>query len=360
MIIKKKYIIFLCVLAGFFLAGSIEARVFMVATYNVENFFDLSKDQHEYPEYVPGSRYGWNKKMLNIKATNIAKVIKDMGPDVLALQEIESKNALVFLQHRLRDIGSDYPFYVIADSKSTAVTCAVLSKFPIIDKKEIYVDMPKARNILKVTLDVEGSHFTIFVNHWKSRQGPESERMVYAQALKREIDRLALYTDFILTGDLNSNHNEYLRFKNSARLNNTGGRTGINHVLVTIKDNSMVNESIMMDQADSNRYLYNLWLEIDKKNRWSHRFSKYKNSLDHMIVSKGLYDNKGICYVDNSFNRFDPDYLFHNNRIYRWQRANNQKGKHLGKGYSDHLPIFACFSTKPFRADKKQSKCTLK
>jgi endonuclease/exonuclease/phosphatase family metal-dependent hydrolase len=227
MIIKKKYIIFLCVLAGFFLAGSIEARVFMVATYNVENFFDLSKNQHEYPEYVPGSRYGWNKKMLNIKTENISRVIKDMGPDVLALQEIESKNALVFLQRRLRDIGSDYPFYAIADSKSTAVTCAVLSKFPIIDQKEIHVDMPQARNILKVTLDVEGNHFTIFVNHWKSRQGPESERMVYAQALKREIDRLAPYTDFIIAGDLNSNYNEYLRFKNSARLNNTGGRTGI-------------------------------------------------------------------------------------------------------------------------------------
>jgi len=39
-------------------------------------------------------------------------------------------------------------------------------------------------------------------------------------------------------------------------------------------------------------------------------FSERKTSLDSIIVSKGLYDNKGISYVDNSFDKFDPDYLF--------------------------------------------------
>jgi hypothetical protein len=67
-----------------------------------------------------------------------------------------------------------------------------------------------------------------------------------------------------------------------------------------------------------------------------------------MIVSKGLYDSAGISYVDNSFDKFDPDYLFENGRVFRWQRADRGKGRHLGKGYSDHLPVFAEFSTHPF------------
>ena len=350
--IKKKYITFISFFFVLLCFKSIEARMFMIATYNVENFFDLSKNQQEYSAYVPGSWYGWNKKMLDIKAANIARVIKDMGPDVIALQEMESEKALVVLQHHLRQIEADYPFYAIADSKPTAVKCAVLSKFPIVDQKEIVVDMQSARNILKVILNIDGNHLIVFVNHWKSKRGPESKRLVYAHALKKEIDRLSPNADFILTGDFNSNYNEYVIFKKSVRLNNTRGKTGINHVLKTIKDNNMVSEKLLMAQA-SNTYLYNLWLEIDKKNRWSYKFSKYNNSLDHIIISKGLYDNKGIGYVDNSFNRFCPEYLFLNNRIYHWQRAGNRKGRHLGAGYSDHLPIFAYFSTAPFGRHEK-------
>jgi len=52
--------------------------------------------------------------------------------------------------------------------------------------------------------------------------------------------------------------------------------------------------------------------------------------------------------MDNSFDKFDPDYLFDNNKVFRWQRASRGKGRHLGKGYSDHLPVFAEFTTSPF------------
>ncbi|MDI6687595.1 MAG: hypothetical protein QME06_05165, partial [Desulfobacterales bacterium] len=85
----------------------------------------------------------------------------------------------------------------------------------------------------------------------------------------------------------------------------------------------------------------------DKK-RWSYNFFGEKNSHDSIIVSKGLYDKNGISYTDNSFDRFTPDYLFKGKALYQWQRTDKGKGEHLGKGYSDHLPIFACFSTEPF------------
>ncbi|MBE9547689.1 MAG: helix-hairpin-helix domain-containing protein [Proteobacteria bacterium] len=327
---------------------SIEAKTFKVVNYNVENLFDLTRDGTEYTEYIPNTGYGWTKNIADIKYTNIARVIKDVGADVVVLEEVESRKALIFLRNRLRDLNMDYPYLEIADSKATPVKCAVLSRFSIVGKEEIRVDNEEARNILKITLDIDENRFILFINHWKSKRGPESIRMAYAKRLKKEIDKLKENTDFILIGDFNSNYNEHKTFRNYSRLNDTNGITGINHVLKTIKDSGMVNEEILTKQAASSRYLYNLWLEIGKNNRWSYIFYGEKESPDNILVSRGLYDNRGISYIDNSFNRLTSHYLFKGNTIYRWQRAENGMGRHLGTGYSDHLPIFACFSTQPF------------
>ena len=326
---------------------SIEAKTFKVATYNLENLFDLTRDGTEYQEYIPNTGYGWTKDIANIKYTNIARVIKDLGGDVVALQEVESKKALIALLHKLKDFGVDYPYLEIAELKATPVKCAVLSKFPIAEKEEIQVYNKIARNILKITLDIDGNRLILFINHWKSKRGPESMRIAYAKKLKREIGKLKEDVDFILIGDFNSNYNEYKTFRNSGRLNDTDGITGINHILRTIKDFQMVNEKTLTKQ-DANDYLYNLWLEVSKRRRWSYNFFGKKGSPDNIIVSKGLYDNKGISYSDNSFNKFQANYLFKKKAVYRWQRAKRGSGRHLGKGYSDHLPIFAYFSTEPF------------
>ncbi|MDX2439153.1 MAG: helix-hairpin-helix domain-containing protein [Desulfobacterales bacterium] len=333
---------------------SIEAKTFKVATYNLENLFDLTRDGTEYQEYIPNTSYGWTKDIVNIKYTNIARVMKDLGADVVALQEVESKKALIALLRKLKAFGVDYPYFEIADSKATPVKCAVLSKFPIIEKEEIQVYNKIARNILKITLDIDSNRLILFVNHWKSKRGPESMRIAYAKKLKREIGKLKEDVDFILIGDFNSNYNEYKTFQNSGRLNDTNGITGINHILRTIKDSQMVNEK-MLTKQDANDYLYNLWLEVSKRRRWSYNFFGKKGSPDNIIVSKGLYDNKGISYNDNSFNKFQPNYLFKRKAVYRWQRAKRGRGRHLGKGYSDHLPIFVYFSTEPFLFKKNRT-----
>lgn len=326
----------------------LEAKTFKIASYNVENLFDLINSGTEYTEYIPNTGYGWIESTFEIKIANIAQVIRDMGADVVALQEIESKSALVMLRGKLKAINADYPCYEIADSKNTIVKCALLSKFPIIEKDEIRVDDEFARNILKVTIDVGGRRLTVFVNHWKSKRDPESMRLPYARALKKEIDKLEDDADFILIGDFNSDYHEWQSFRHSLRLNDTDGVTGINDILKTVMGVQLIDEGMLTKQT-GNEYLYNLWLEIDGKRRWSYNFFGSKNSLDHIIVSRALYDDEGISYVDNSFDKFDPDYLFKENAVYRWQRAKGGKGKHLGEGYSDHLAIFASFSTEPFR-----------
>lgn len=329
-----------------------EAMSFRIGSYNVENLFDLTYEGTEYKEYIPNGSFKWNRDMFTTKTSNIAKAISGLEADVVALQEIESKKALSFLCDKLRRLNCIYPYAEIADAKSTPVKCAILSRFPIIEQKEIWVDHEFARNILQVTLDISGKPLIVFVNHWKSKRGPESMRVAYAKALKSEIDRLEHDSDFVLVGDFNSNYNEYKTFRKSRSLNDTSGITGINHILRTVKGLEMINEKTMAEMPGG-EYLYNLWLEIDKSRRWSYIYSGRKGSPDNMIVSRGLYGKRGISYIDNSFDKFDADYLLKDGRVYRWQRAERGRGRHLGRGFSDHLPIFASFSTDPIPSESR-------
>ena len=339
----KSIIIFLIFLSPL-VCIPIEAKIFKLASYNVENLFDLIENGSEYMEYIPNTKYDWNSETFNIKINNIAKVIRDLNADVVMLQEIESKKSLLSLRKRLKDLHIDYPYFEIADSKPITLKCAVLSKLRIIKKEEINVGNKFTRNILKVTLKVDSNPFILYINHWKSKKNPESARVVYAMRLKKDIDRLGDDVDFILAGDFNSSYDEYILLKNSPKLNDTNGVTGINHILGTILDSKMVSEDLLISKTSCG-HLYNLWLEVKERRRWSYNFFGKKGSLDNLIIARSLYDDKGISYIDNSFNKFDPEYLFRKKTVYRWQRAKNGKGKHLGEGYSDHLPIFAYFSS---------------
>ncbi len=324
-----------------------QARTLKIATYNVENLFDLDKSGNEYVEYIPNSIFNWNKDTFSKKINNIATVIKDLNADIIALQEIESKTAMETLRKEIMNKSLEYKYAAIANSKNTTVKCALFSKWPIEKIEEVFVYNIKMRNILKVHILIDSSPLIVYVNHWKSKRGPESLRIQSALALREDIDKLEAGTDFIILGDFNANYDEYKTIAKIKSLNNTQGITGINHILKTINDSQLVAEDFLSGQKN-NVYLYNLWLEIPKEQRWSYDSFHGKDSPDAIIIGYGLYDDKGISYIDNSFNRFTPDYLFRQGKIFRWQIDKRWSGMHMGLGYSDHLPIFALFSTQPF------------
>ncbi|WP_286337099.1 endonuclease/exonuclease/phosphatase family protein [Hydrogenimonas cancrithermarum] len=329
------------------------SKEFRVASYNVENLFDLQKSGSEYTEYIPNTGYGWNKKAFTIKVDNIARVICDLKLEIIGLQEIESDEALEALQAGVKRCGWPMAYRAIADEKATTVKTALLSKYPILQKREIDPDGTlSTRNILEVLLDVDGKRVRIFVNHWKSRSGAESRRIVSAKALMRRLMKLSKDADYILLGDFNSDWNEWRTIKRSPRLNDTDGITGINHILKTIKNDKPVSKYDI-----GWPYHYDLWLELPPQRRWSHNFYGLKSALDHMILPAGMFDTKGINYKDRSFKVFKPNYLFtEKGAVFRWQIAKKRHGKHLNAGYSDHLPIYAHFTTEPFVFLKKRKK----
>ena len=325
------------------------SKPFKVATYNVENLFDTLFQGLEYNEYIPG-RHGWNKKVAEVKLNHTAEVLCDLDADIVALQEVENAEIFEALKKRMERVGCQYRYGAITTKNNTTVQVALLSRFPIQRKRELQVSYaPGVRNILEVEVKIEDKLLTLFVNHWKSksRKGKESKRIAYAKVLKKRIDEMSKNREYIILGDLNTNYDAYLTLPK--RLNDTGGRTGLNHILHTVEGNEAISESQIL-KAEKGKH-YNLWLEVPFKERWSHKFYGHKSTLDHILLPALMFDGKGIDYVNDSFMVFKRDYLLtKKGYVNRWQI---KAGKHTGKGYSDHLPLVAVFDTKPYLPSKK-------
>jgi len=94
------------------------AATFRVATFNIENYLDeptASRPQIKSPE----------------ARAKVRESIRALNPDVIALQEMGTTNALLELRESLRAEGQDFPWWEHISGADTNIHVAVLSKFPI-------------------------------------------------------------------------------------------------------------------------------------------------------------------------------------------------------------------------------------
>ena len=373
------------------LVSILPARVsgFSIVTYNVENLFDLDGTA-SYEDYKPDK---YTPRHLSVKARNAAKVLSTVdagrGPDVVILNEIEidqtpdttglkaadwldsvkgrtleevlstsplppettSLPAEFWLLKALED--ADLGRYHLAipdeppgsheDGRSRSVKNVILSRFPVTAVKTHHT--LNARAILEAKLDVNGHPLTVFANHWKSGAGDfdnERIRMANAQTLRdrlNDIFKKDPSADVILAGDFNSHYNQTLRYPDFKK-------SAINEVL-----GSQGNETALESgKAD----LYNLWFELPAEKRGSDVYQNKWGTLMHLIVSRGLYDNKGLQYEDNSFEvlavpALNADAL---GRPLRWSRGSNPAG------FSDHYPIMARLRVADTKSSSKWMRLT--
>ena len=313
-----------------------------IATYNVENLFDLVKSGHEYNEYIPNRRSQWNRKNYSIKLKNIARVIKDINADIIALQEIESQQALKDLRFVLKQHGLYYQYYKIANYKETNIKVAFLSKIPFVYTHEVAVQSSyKYRNILEAKFKINNRNLYILANHWKSKSGPESMRIVSAKKLLKRTEEIGADKNIILLGDFNSHYEENIIFIRKRKHNDTGGITGINDILHT-SDYKKNAANVDVDKGD----FYNLWYDIKPAERYTYIYRGKKEALDNILISSSLLKHSNIYYKHNSIHSFKPSYLLKGRGIYRWQVSRKKPHIHRGKGYSDHLAVTAEFVVK--------------
>ena len=350
-------------------------RSFAVVVYNVENLHDVD-GVAVYDDYQP-TRY--TPAHLAVKAANIAKVLARVdagaGPAIAIFNEIEVDQtpastvgdytrwltsvssrtlpdllapdplppelaglpAEAWLLKACADAGlagyhiattDERPDAKAGGSRPPAVRNLVFSRFPITSVKTH--PTPHARAILEVVLDIEGSPLTILANHWKSgASDPETEvmRRENAKTLRARLDEILRAdprADVIIAGDLNAHYNQKQRYREM-------GETAINDIL-----GSQGNELALRGKG---RDLYNLWFERPSDQRGSDIFDAEWGTLMHLIVTRGLYDQRGLQYVDNSFTvlKFPGLNADAFGRPVRWSRGRNPAG------FSDHFPLLARF-----------------
>lgn len=322
----------------FFFSISLYAKTFTVASYNVENLFDLTKHRSDYKEYKPNTKSKWNKRNFNIKVANLVKVLKGIDADIIALQEIENIQMMQLLLRKL----PQYKYSSFTKYRNSSVGIGFLSKIKIKNNKDINVTFRNKlfRPILESTFELDNIEFKIFNNHWPSKRVSESYRVKYAKLLSDRLKKLPRDYDYILLGDFNSNYDEFKTIFREKKLNNTSGVTGINQVLNT----TIGKRYVTYDDVNKNkkRVHYNLWLDMNYNNRFSNKYRGQNNTPDNILLSPALFDNKKLSYKTKSFRVFKPNYLYKNRRIIRWKMNNKI---HMGSGYSDHLPIIGKFST---------------
>ena len=185
---------------------SIAADTFTVATYNLENYLDEPAAHRR-----PKSEAAKEKIRENIRA---------LKPDVLALQEMGSTNALLELRASLKSEGLDYPYWEHVAAFDTNIHVAVLSRLPFAARRPHTREgfllngrrFSVSRGFAEVDVQVSASYkFTLLAAHLKSRrevpEADEAELRQQEAVVLREIIDARLQANpnlnLIVVGDFN-------------------------------------------------------------------------------------------------------------------------------------------------------------
>ncbi len=185
----------------------LQAGTFRVATYNVENYLDAPTATRPHV------------KSPEAKA-KIRESIRALNPDVIALEEMGTTNALLELRRSLLADGLDFPYWEHVSGEDTNIHVAVLSRFPITTRhphtNETFLldgrSFRVSRGFAEVGIQARTNFsFTLIAAHLKSRRPvPEAdeaeERLGEARALRGIVDGL-LHANpelpLIVLGDMN-------------------------------------------------------------------------------------------------------------------------------------------------------------
>jgi endonuclease/exonuclease/phosphatase family metal-dependent hydrolase len=133
----------------------------------------------------------------------VCEVIGALNPDVIALEEMGSTNALFELRSSLKARGLDFPYWEHITGEDTNIHVAVLSRFPIIARiphtnDQFLLDGRRVR-VSRGFAELEiqpapGFTFTLIAVHLKSRLpdsgfDPNEQRFEEAKILRRIIDQ---------------------------------------------------------------------------------------------------------------------------------------------------------------------------
>ncbi len=319
-------------------------------SYNVENLFDDVDNGTEFRDYDPG-KGKWDAEAFALRVDTIAEVIRKAlpgGPDVLLLQEVENENALsVLVAEGLRGMG--YTRAVMVPKRGLAANIAVVSRLPVARVHSWQVgafESSPVRDVLEVEIEMGGRQGSsspilhVFDNHWKSKTEGEREteisRLESAWVVARRVREILAAdpaADIVIAGDFNENVDEFTR----------AGRRYLTALLpwgeqapaeVARGSLFLASSARALGIVEDRLVLYEPWFEMAESKRGSYVYQKKWQTMDHMLLSPGLFDAKGFSYRWGSFAVVRlPFLLLPDGSPKRWT------GLKGARGFSDHLPL---------------------
>jgi endonuclease/exonuclease/phosphatase family metal-dependent hydrolase len=191
--------------------GRTEALV--VATYNVENYGPVDR--------VTGEGFRRDYPKPEAEKGALRAVIRGLGADILALQEMGGVSYLEELRRDLAAEGLSYPQEALVEAEDSRRRIALLSRLPLKSiVRHADLSFPYAggtarvkRGLLEAVVGTSAGDLTLFVVHLKSRlterpddPGARARRLAEATAVRERIRRRfpdPARARFVILGDCN-------------------------------------------------------------------------------------------------------------------------------------------------------------
>lgn len=313
--------------------GSLILGIFTFVQLNCENFFDCTHDSlKQDTEYTADSPRHWNTRKYWQKLRNISKEIlscsqnNDYGlsiiPDLVALCEIENDSVMHYLTKRSPMRNARYEYVMTNSSDERGIDVALLYSpmtFRLISSYPLHVSplkgMRPTRDILYASGEIlNGDTLHVFAVHAPSRFSgkhiSEPYRMAVMKRLLKSVDSIRSIREnpkIIVSGDFNDESKD-------------------KSIQFLVSNNFIeVSKGAKGQNGAKGTYKY--------QGIWS--------SIDHILVSKALYGNFTRCFINDQKFLLETDDRYNGMKPFRTYYGY----KYLG-GFSDHLPLVACFEFK--------------
>ena len=383
----KKHIFNLCYTLGllFFLWGCSfteqEANTdqLTIISWNVQNLFDGMDNGFEYAEFRKSE--GWNTEKYQARLHGITAALNGengIKADILALMEVENAAVIEdlaeksFLDYRWTFFAGTPVYSAEAQEDPDSVLnsyigLGVLSNLPLTETRAHSFHSSNGsipRPIAEIWVDTEAGPLILFICHWKSkREGAEktsSLRRDAAALITRrlsEIEREDPGIPVIILGDLNENHDEFIRIDEAypcALLPDTAIASSLIQKTTASPRPDFYDFLVLSSQkpprsdffTGTMAVVFSPWLDEEPTGNWIENDSQdfgrsirqgsyyYKESwetIDHFLLNASLFS--GTSWNYRRF-RVLTGYPFTNEA--GLPRPYNPR---TGNGLSDHLPI---------------------
>lgn len=339
----KKHLLLLAMMFATVAASAQDKKfsVYGVGFYNQENLFDTCHDEgkNDY-EFLPTGTYKWNGLKYTNKLRNMARVLSEMGTDVLpgvgcaviGVSEVENAKCLTDLCNQPPLKERNMQFVHVEGPDQRGVDCALLynpALFTVRDVKlvpyvyELQEDIEKeraTRGFLTVSGTLAGDHVTIVVCHWPSRFSGSYYRELGGKQVRVVKDSL-LRDDpnckVFVMGDMNDDPFSKSMYEA------LGAKEDIDKI-----------------KADE---MFNPFYNILKQGTGTLMYDGSWNLFDQIVMTPNAINQKkkkdysSLKYWKSQV--FRRDYLFQDEGKYKGSPKRTTAGGVWLDGFSDHLPV---------------------